>query len=277
MKDRRYAQMWKTLGVFLFFAVMQMVVSGGAGLLAAAQLKGTGLSAKELDQAVLEQVYAWNPVLILLADGLTIAGLLLWNARKGKQPLADYTGLRRRIGAPGALLCLAAGLTANIWFGLVLNLMPWPDGWMAEYAANSASIGGTDLLSILAVTVAAPCCEELVFRGRIYAGLEVILPGGAAAVLQAVLFGGMHDGAVWMCYAFVLGCILGYVRKLTGSLRGPLLMHFAFNSGSYLFDWFAGRWGDRGAVLTWTLVGSAALFLICMLALNSRYHKEETT
>ena len=275
MSDQRFKQMWKALGVFIFFFLMQLAVSMAAGALAAWQLRGLGMTAAAVDAAVLEQVKAWNAYLLLIADGLTVLALLLWGRFKERQPMMDYTALRRPLGGRGALLCVALGAAANFWFALAVNLIPWPAAWLEEYAASVSTLSGADVLTVAAVVLAAPCCEELVFRGRIYGELAVTIPAGAAVMLQAILFGGMHDGMIWMIYAFVLGCVLGYVRKLTGTLRATLLVHMAFNGASYLFDWFAGRWGEQGGAVTGALLGSAVLFIICIFRLNSLYRKEE--
>ena len=62
----------------------------------------------------------------------------------------------------------------------------------------------------------------------------------AAIVLQAAIFGFMHMNLVQGCYAGAAGLIFGWVLVTTGKLRYTILLHFAFNAGSYLIGllWF---------------------------------------
>lgn len=62
----------------------------------------------------------------------------------------------------------------------------------------------------------------------------------AAIVLQAAIFGFMHMNWVQGCYAGATGLIFGWVLATTGKLRYTILLHFAFNAGSYLMGllWF---------------------------------------
>ena len=62
----------------------------------------------------------------------------------------------------------------------------------------------------------------------------------AALGLQAAIFGFMHINWVPGCYAGGAGLIFGWVLVTTGKLRYTILLHFAFNAGSYLMGllWF---------------------------------------
>lgn len=59
-------------------------------------------------------------------------------------------------------------------------------------------------------------------------------------MLQAAIFGFMHMNWVQGCYAGAAGLIFGWVFVTTGKLRYTILLHFAFNAGSYLMGllWF---------------------------------------
>lgn len=50
----------------------------------------------------------------------------------------------------------------------------------------------------------------------------------------------MHMNWVQGCYAGAAGLIFGWVLVTTGKLRYTILLHFAFNAGSYLMGllWF---------------------------------------
>ena len=131
-------------------------------------------------------------------------------------------------------------------------------------------MGETSYLAVLTTVIGAPFCEELLVRGIIFEfSLRAFNPqcrplwkrrrrasaqGGAmvpwaapstwgiaaAIVLQAAIFGFMHMNWVQGCYAGAAGLIFGWVLVTTGKLRYTILLHFAFNAGSYLMGlpWF---------------------------------------
>lgn len=237
----------RALEVFLLFWLMQAAVLVLCGT-AAALLSGVQ-SAAALPDAAQAWTDAHTVPLMMAADTLTVAALLLWNHLRGGMPAADYTALRAPIGLPAALTCGVLGASAAFALGLAVQRFPWPEGWMTQYAANSAPLSGSDPLTLAAVLVCAPCCEELVFRGRMYDGFTRAMPPWAAVIAQAALFGCVHEGAVWMIYAALMGLLFGGLRRVSGSLRPSLIAHAAFNAAGLSFGRAAARWdGTHGAL-----------------------------
>lgn len=151
----------------------------------------------------------------------------------------------------------------------VLSLLP---DAAADYSelVEETGMGDTSPLAVLTTVLGAPFCEELLVRGVIFefslrafnpqcrplwkrrrrasAQDGAIVPwaapstwGVAAAImLQAAIFGFMHMNWVQGCYAGAAGLIFGWVLVMTGKLRYTILLHFAFNAGSYLMGllWF---------------------------------------
>lgn len=142
----------------------------------------------------------------------------------------------------------------------------------ADYSelVEETGMGDTSYLAVLTTVLGAPFCEELLVRGIIFEfslrafnpqcrplwkrrrlvrpqdGTIVPLAApstwgvAAAIVLQAAVFGFMHMNWVQGCYAGAAGLIFGWVLVTTGKLRYTILLHFAFNAGSYLMTllWF---------------------------------------
>ena len=151
----------------------------------------------------------------------------------------------------------------------VLSLLP---DAAADYSelVEETGMGDTSPLAVLTTVLGAPFCEELLVRGVIFefslrafnpqcrplwkrrrrasAQDGAIVPwaapstwGVAAAImLQAAIFGFMHMNWVQGCYAGAAALIFGWVLVTTGKLRYTILLHFAFNAGSYLMGllWF---------------------------------------
>ena len=151
----------------------------------------------------------------------------------------------------------------------VLSLLPEAAADYSELVEETG-MGDTSYLAVLTTVLGAPFCEELLVRSIIFEfSLRAFNPqcrplwkrrrraqaqGGAmvpwaapstwgiaaAIVLQAAVFGFMHMNWVQGCYAGAAGLIFGWVLVTTGKLRYTILLHFAFNAGSYLMTllWF---------------------------------------
>lgn len=151
----------------------------------------------------------------------------------------------------------------------VLSLLPEAAADYSELVEETG-MGDTSPLAVLTTVLGAPFCEELLVRGVIFEfSLRAFNPQcrplwkrrrrasaqdgaivswaapstwgvAAAIVLQAAIFGFMHMNWVQGCYAGAAALIFGWVLVTTGKLRYTILLHFAFNAGSYLMGllWF---------------------------------------
>lgn len=85
----------------------------------------------------------------------------------------------------------------------------------------------------LALVVAIPLCEEIVFRGFLLPGLAAsfLRPSGAVLVTSA-LWAALHTqyDAVGLTVVFCVGALFGIARLRTGSLIVPLALHMIENS-----------------------------------------------
>lgn len=168
---------------------------------------------------------------------------------------------------------IVIGLALQVVVGYVTDaaLSLLPDA-AADYSelVEETGMGDTSYLAVLTTVLGAPFCEELLVRGiifefslrafnpqcrplwkrrrRVSAQDGAMVPWAvpstwsiaAAIVLQAAIFGFMHMNWVQDCYAGAAGLIFGWVLVTTGKLRYTILLHFAFNAGSYLMTllWF---------------------------------------
>lgn len=180
-------------------------------------------------------------------------------------------------GARGAwkrIVCvIVIGLALQVVVGYVtdavLSLLPEAAADYSELVEETG-MGDTRYLAVLTTVLGAPFCEELLVRGiifefslrafnpqcrplwkrrrRVQAQDGAMVPWAApstwgiaaAIVLQAAVFGFMHMNWVQGCYAGAAGLIFGWVLVTTGKLRYAILLHFAFNAGSYFMTllWF---------------------------------------
>ena len=195
-------------------------------------------------------------------------------------------------GAHGAwrrIACvIVIGLALQVAVGYVtdgvLSLLPETASDYSELVEETG-MGDTSYLAILTTVLGAPFSEELLVRGivfefslrafnpqcrplwkrrrRVRAQDGAMVPWAApstwgiaaAIVLQAAIFGFMHMNWVQGCYAGAAGLIFGWVLVTTGKLRYTILLHFAFNAGSYLISllWFVDT--PLGVVITVAIAG----------------------
>jgi len=93
-------------------------------------------------------------------------------------------------------------------------------------------------LVVLSAVVVAPIAEEFLFRRVLQGWLEKRLPeadGMRAIAISSLVFGLAHfgQGLGWLPLV-VLGAVLGYLAKQTGSIVPGILLHALFNSVSVM-------------------------------------------
>lgn len=189
--------------------------------------------------------------------------------RQGERPLGGGASAAWKRIACVVVIGLSMQVVISYLCDGVLSLLPEVAADYSELVEETG-MGDTSLLAVLTMVLGAPFCEELLVRGIIFEfSLRAFNPQcrslwkrrrranaqdgamvpwaapstwgiAAAIVLQAAIFGFMHMNWVQGCYAGAAGLIFGWVFVTTGKLRYTILLHFAFNAGSYLMTllWF---------------------------------------
>lgn len=85
---------------------------------------------------------------------------------------------------------------------------------------------------IFLIAIAAPVSEEIFFRGMLYGGLRRRMPMVVAALVSAVVFGGLHaaTGVSTVPPLIAFGFILALLYERTGSIVPGILLHALNNS-----------------------------------------------
>jgi uncharacterized protein len=84
------------------------------------------------------------------------------------------------------------------------------------------------------VVVAAPLCEETLFRGFLYQGLRSKLSIWPAALSSGVVFGLVHGYWLLIPALFVVGVGLALIYERRGSLLASMTAHATFNLFGFL-------------------------------------------
>jgi membrane protease YdiL (CAAX protease family) len=87
-------------------------------------------------------------------------------------------------------------------------------------------------LMAFAAVVAAPLCEEIVFRGYLYPVLKKFSGSGAATLSSSLVFAAAHGNLTALLPLLIFGGLLVLLYEKTGSLWAPIAAHFCFNSAT---------------------------------------------
>ena len=194
----------------LIASAIQTVVGGGP-------LDGTEMAALLKEEAM---TYS------LIANLLTLVIVLTFYLIRRKR-FSEALWLRP-VDTP--TLWEGAALAPGLYLLVSVVLIFLPKSWLEEYNEASSGIISGGMVGIMAVAVAAPVVEEIIFRGLIMTRLSNVMSNWLAVLLSAAIFGACHGNAVWFGYAFVLGALFGLMDLRAGSIWPSILGHVVFNS-----------------------------------------------
>ncbi len=132
---------------------------------------------------------------------------------------------------PSALKWMAAAIGAYLFAAFVYAVLVGQ-----PHQKDIAESFGAVPIQVLLIVIAAPVSEEVCFRGMLFGGLRERLPRLAAALVSAVVFGGLHalTGISAVPPLIVFGFILALLYEKTGSIVPGILLHMLNNSVALL-------------------------------------------
>lgn len=177
--------------------------------------------------------------IILSTIAIFAAALIVYLIRDRKYLRSERVGFKHGSGFGGfraatVPILIALGFTLNLAVSLAFDVLPIPDELIADYIEQSSTLNETSVMSIIATAVFAPLSEELIFRGLLVSSLGNAMPTWVVLLITSAIFGLIHGQVLWICYAFLLGLYLGFVRIRTGSTTASFLLHAAFNASSFI-------------------------------------------
>ena len=226
---------------FLGLSLLSMFLIGGGVVAGLAQYYGLPLGQAD---AVFESVADRQHLrLILLLNNLATFGLpaalALWLSYRDRWN--EAAGL---VTAPRPGLWLPSVITFVVGLPLIglvgyLNLqLPLPEWMVSNEATSNAMLAGVLtfeqwpelLLGLLTVAVIPALCEELMFRGLLQGRLlRGVLSEELAIWIAAAIFSAIHLEFAGFFPRLLLGALLGYAYRWTGTLWAAILLHLLFN------------------------------------------------
>ncbi len=207
-------------------AVGGVLLALGAGIL-------LGIPAILVDQPVNGNLSDAANAVVQLATAIGFLGVpILIASRWGESSVG--VALRRlgvRSFKPSALKWMGAAVGAYLLFSAVYVAL-----FGSPHQKDIAESFGTVPVQVLLIVVAAPISEEVCFRGMLFGGLRTRLPRLAAALISAVIFGGLHalTGVSAVPPLIFFGFLLALLYEKTGSIVPGILLHMLNNSVALL-------------------------------------------
>lgn len=158
----------------------------------------------------------------------------------------------------GALLLGCSGLV--VVAALILPLLPPPDALVKDLNRLVLLDGAPLPLVLLVMAVTPALCEEILFRGMVFSGLQRMGPAVAIGV-SSLLFGLAHGSLYRLLPTAFLGLGLGYARYCTGSIAPSMVIHALNNGIAVTFLYFQPTWSAgvvEGERVPWSL-GAAGI------------------
>jgi len=184
-----------------------------------------------------------DPRALLVSIGFqfAIAGIVAFIVTR-RAHVIDWLGLRWR-SWPWVFL-IAPGTVAVMWlfFGTLqaTGYMKWMESLGVESVQDTVKLLQTSRdplilgLMAFAAVLAAPVCEEIVFRGYFYPAAKRFAGPWVAGIFSAIVFASAHGSLSALLPLFIFGCVLVFIYEKTGSLWAPIAVHFCFNGATVL-------------------------------------------
>lgn len=203
----------------------------------------TGWSTQELQSWLNSSVVA-QFIAVLLVVG--VLGLILTNFLRSRKVSWSRLGLK----TPQSRDVKYALIGYVVYFVAFIIVSEFVSSFVSglnleqeqEIIFNKSVTGPALGLVFLSLVILPAFFEEMLFRGFLYTGLRTKWPKAVAALVASILFAIAHlqlgsgNALLWIAAldTFILSLILIYIREKTGSLAGPIMIHFTKNSLAFI-------------------------------------------
>jgi membrane protease YdiL (CAAX protease family) len=178
----------------------------------------------------------WGLIVAFSAPWLAMAGWpILATTFKGNGPKIDL-GLiaprtHLRLGFAAGLLSLAAATLVAV---IVTQFTGPLSSTAGDIGLNQSGI--VLVIFVLMAMFGAPIVEEIAFRGLLFGALaKAHVNEHLVVVITALVFALFHFEPKRFIILFVIGLILGEVRRRTGSTSAAIVAHIVNNTPAALF------------------------------------------
>ncbi len=218
-----------------------------------------------------------------------LGAAVLWRLALG-DAAAKWPSLRPKISPAGLVVALATavalGFLANILASLFVELSPalqkMAEAYSKEISKLIVNAHGLDwVLGVIGVCVAAPICEESLFRGTILQEQRKQESVATAVIVNGLMFSAFHVNPVSFVGLALVGMFLAHLTIRTGSIIPSILAHASLNTANAvvlpaLYP-EAAQTTQEAAPIGDLLVTGGALVLICAFLWWATVHLTKKT
>lgn len=129
-----------------------------------------------------------------------------------------------------ALLAVAGIEPTSLLAGLSARIHPVDPQWLTFFTKHLPQTPLAMLVTVVAVVIAAPLAEELLFRGLVHRLARRSWGTGAAALISALTFALVHGEPWYLFGLFGLGLLLAFLYEATRSVTACWIAHALHNS-----------------------------------------------
>ena len=163
------------------------------------------------------------------------APVVMWLILK-KMP---YSAPEKKKASPrsfGKWVLIAIGIDLGISLITAMVIYVFSAAYGGDMSGFEMAADEPVWLTVLVTVIAAPICEEIIFRRILFRRL---LPMGEllAVMVSAVIFGLYHMNFYQFFYATALGILFGLVMLKTGDLLYTICLHMAINLLASIAGW----------------------------------------
>lgn len=233
-------EFWRVVKLFLLYSLIGGVITDFAFI----PMLFRGLSKHMSKEAILESFYESNYVKLLECTSYLLIIIIFTNNRYVKMSLGRMARMNR------STLWTAIGIAVMIGVGCMFSdvsfweLIGGEDSYFPEDAERIERIYGAmckGVLGMLAGTILAPICEEILCRGIILRSmLKMRWHPWVAIPMSGLIFAVMHGTTLQTINILPFGIIIGWLYWRTKSLLPCIVIHMVNNAiafgSAYLFE-----------------------------------------
>jgi len=279
MKEK-FKSFFAAIGYLLLVLVIQVVVSGIAGMVIGFIYAATSLSSgSEVDILGIENYIGSSMSIIFILNNIITAVTILIIYRVRKKNIKEELQFIKSNNL-NMIIAIILGLSIWLFDSGVLSIIQ-EAGLLAEHFATmeetlSPITQGNMFIVIISVGIIGPFVEELIFRGLIYKTLIKKFSVLWTIIIQAILFGLFHFNLIQSAYATLMGILLGYAVYKTKSIWPAVLMHIVNNLASSIIpELVPEAIITRGVHIAFIILGTIGVFASIYLIKSKNISVEE--
>ncbi|WP_418223463.1 CPBP family intramembrane glutamic endopeptidase [Clostridium isatidis] len=279
MKEK-FKSFFAAIGYLLLVLVIQVVVSGIAGMVIGFIYAATSLSSgSEVDILGIENYIGSSMSIIFILTNIITAVTILIIYRVRKKNIKEELQFIKSNNL-NMIIAIILGLSIWLFDSGVLSIIQ-EAGLLAEHFATmeetlSPITQGNMFIVIISVGIIGPFVEELIFRGLIYKTLIKKFSVLWTIIIQAILFGLFHFNLIQSAYATLIGILLGYAVYKTKSIWPAVLMHIVNNLASSIIpELVPEAIITRGVHIAFIILGTIGVFASIYLIKSKNISVEE--